>query len=302
MKALLDVASAANQSAGATMLMTGDQEAANAILDEGRQRVIDMRVALGEDPGVAAAWADGLVSSSAEVEQAMQQVASAVDGIAPEKIVQVDAETADALKDIDGVNVVKIDDKTAYVYGDNKDANAKIDEIVAKHMPGKSTAITANDKSFWDSWFAIQNAQMRDKVVNIVKNVTETFSSLGTPKSADGNLFTFANGGGLDTGIYAGGPPITRFAEPETQWEAFISGKPDQRDRNRQIWAETGNRLDAFSGLESRIAEIVVNQGMPSTLVVRDVNERLIGTMAVVADRKIDQFVEQQASEHRRSW
>ncbi|WP_458816016.1 hypothetical protein [Leucobacter sp. HY1908] len=73
-KALLDVASAANESAGATMLMTGDQEAANAILDEGRQRIIDMRAALGEDPEVAARWADGLVSSSAEVEAAMQQV------------------------------------------------------------------------------------------------------------------------------------------------------------------------------------------------------------------------------------
>lgn len=300
-KALLDVASAANQSAGATMLMTGDQEAANAILDEGRQRIIDMRTALGEDPEVAARWADGLVSSSAEVEAAMQQVNAAVEGIAPEKIVQVDADTASALEGIEGVNVVKIDDKTSYVYGDNADAQAKIDAVVAKTVPGKTTTIDANDDNFWSAWTAIQNAQMAAKVINIVQNVTETFSSLGTPKSANGNLFEFANGGGLDTGIYAGGPPITRFAEPETQWEAFISGKPDARDRNRQIWVETGNRLDAFAGLEARVAEIVANQGMPSTLVVKDVNDRLIGTMQVVADQKIDGFVEQQASEARRS-
>ena len=66
---------------------------------------------------------------------------------------------------------------------------------------------------------------------------------LKVPGSANGNMFEYANGGGLDTGIYSGGPPITRFAEPETRWEAFISGKPGQEDRNRQIWVETGRRL-----------------------------------------------------------
>ncbi|MHA3684874.1 hypothetical protein ACXR2W_11540 [Leucobacter sp. HY1908] len=214
---------------------------------------------------------------------------------------QVDADTASALENIDGVNVVKIDDKTSYVYGDNADAQAKIDAVVAKTIPGKTSTIDANDDNFWSAWFEIQNAQMAAKVINIVQNVTETFSSLGTPKSANGNLFEFANGGGLDTGIYAGGPPIKRFAEPETNWEAFISGKTDQRDRNRQIWVETGNRLDAFAGLEARVAEIVANQGMPSTLVVRDVNNHLIGTMKVVADRQIDQLVEARMQERRRA-
>lgn len=58
----------------------------------------------------------------------------------------------------------------------------------------------------------------------------------------------FAGGGGVDTGIYAGRPrAIYKFAEPETVWEAFISGKPDERSRNVGIWQETGRRL----GVES---------------------------------------------------
>ena len=73
--------------------------------------------------------------------------------------------------------------------------------------------------------------------------------------NANGNMFAYANGGiqefaggGFPTGIYSGGPPIHKFAEPETGWEAYISGKPDQRDRNRRIWVETGERLGMTAG------------------------------------------------------
>lgn len=66
--------------------------------------------------------------------------------------------------------------------------------------------------------------------------------------NADGNLYSagaamsFANGG-LPSGIYRGGRPIYKFAEPETRWEAFISGKVGQEARNRRILAEAGARL-----------------------------------------------------------
>lgn len=69
-------------------------------------------------------------------------------------------------------------------------------------------------------------------------------------RNADGNMYAYANGGiesyaggGFPAGIYSGGAPIHKFAEPETIWEAYISGKPDQRDRNRQIWIDAGDRL-----------------------------------------------------------
>lgn len=60
--------------------------------------------------------------------------------------------------------------------------------------------------------------------------------------SANGNMFAYANGG-IGEGIYSGGQPLYKFAEPETKWEAFISGRPGQESRNRMIWAEAGERL-----------------------------------------------------------
>ncbi|GAA4762667.1 phage tail tape measure protein [Microbacterium gilvum] len=58
----------------------------------------------------------------------------------------------------------------------------------------------------------------------------------------------FANGGlpmkGLPTGVYAGRPQaIYKFAEQETRWEAFISGKRGQEQRNREITKEAAFRL-----------------------------------------------------------
>ncbi|MEV7827500.1 phage tail tape measure protein [Microbacterium enclense] len=68
--------------------------------------------------------------------------------------------------------------------------------------------------------------------------------------SANGNLVDYSKGiqkfanGGFATGIYTGrGAGIHKFAEQETGWEAYISGKPSQRDRNIAIWEATGNRL-----------------------------------------------------------
>lgn len=70
--------------------------------------------------------------------------------------------------------------------------------------------------------------------------------------SANGNMFdyrTFATGGAVETGIYAGrAGAIHKFAEPETVWEAYISGKPDQRERNVGIWQATGRRLGVTEG------------------------------------------------------
>lgn len=67
--------------------------------------------------------------------------------------------------------------------------------------------------------------------------------------SANGNLYAkgkaqaFANGG-FPSGIYKGRTAaIHKFAEKETKWEAYISGKPGQEERNRRIWGEAGKRL-----------------------------------------------------------
>lgn len=60
--------------------------------------------------------------------------------------------------------------------------------------------------------------------------------------NANGGIYAYANGG-ISEGIYSGGTPLYKFAEPETRWEAFISGKPGQEGRNREIWADAGARL-----------------------------------------------------------
>ena len=46
------------------------------------------------------------------------------------------------------------------------------------------------------------------------------------------------------SGIYKGRPGgLINFAEQKTGWEAYISGLPAARARNKQIWAMTGDRL-----------------------------------------------------------
>lgn len=85
----------------------------------------------------------------------------------------------------------------------------------------------------------------RDVVINQV--VEETGAARGAVgsaySSANGNLFSYADGG-FASGIYAGRPgSIHKFAEPETRWEAYISGKPGQEARNLAIAAEAMQRL-----------------------------------------------------------
>lgn len=66
-------------------------------------------------------------------------------------------------------------------------------------------------------------------------------------RNANGGMYSYADGG-FGEGIYSGGTPLYKFAEPETRWEAFISGRPGQEDRNRKIWADAGTRLGMISG------------------------------------------------------
>ncbi|UOQ60389.1 phage tail tape measure protein [Leucobacter rhizosphaerae] len=122
----------------------------------------------------------------------------------------------------------------------------------------------------------------------------------GTMTAANGNLVAYANGGveayasgGFPTGIYSGGAPIHKFAEPETGWEAYISGKPSERDRNRQIWVDAGQRLGVGFGGSS--APPVVYVQNPFT------GEYLLGKVDQRANAAIDTSLEQQARERRKA-
>jgi hypothetical protein len=64
-----------------------------------------------------------------------------------------------------------------------------------------------------------------------------------------GIVQAFAGGGFTQQGQYVARVPQLRrggnilWAEPETGWEAYISGKPGMEARNREVWLEAGRRL-----------------------------------------------------------
>lgn len=74
------------------------------------------------------------------------------------------------------------------------------------------------------------------------------FFKKGVQAFANGGMVRHYANGGTESGIYkgrAGG--IIKFAEPETKWEAYISGKPGKEKRNRQIAAQAVQRLGGFA-------------------------------------------------------
>jgi hypothetical protein len=59
---------------------------------------------------------------------------------------------------------------------------------------------------------------------------------------------SFASGG-ISEGIYRSmARPLIKFAEPETGWEAFVSGRKGSEDRNRGIVREAASRLGMNMG------------------------------------------------------
>jgi len=113
-----------------------------------------------------------------------------------------------------------------------------------------------------------------------------TYQAPGGPVkfNAIGNMYDYQafSSGGFASGIYAGrAGGIHKFAEPETRWETYISGKPDQRERNIGIWQETGRRLGVGQQVAASPGQgvgfqpgdhlTIVVEGKPLTAVVESV-------------------------------
>lgn len=127
-------------------------------------------------------------------------------------------------------------------------ARTSASELIA-HLDGlRATVGVSADTSA--AQMAINRLQNQDRITLGVGAAT---------KQARGGLWdgprkSFANGGVNALGqmvprtpqIVAGGANIL-WGEPETGWEAYISGKPSELARNREIHAEAGRRL----GVES---------------------------------------------------
>lgn len=112
---------------------------------------------------------------------------------------------------------------------------------------------------------AIRNIPgQRDILINqVIKETGAPRGQVGAAYNEAGGMYVggvkyFADGG-IESGTYRGGRTLYGFAEPGVPWETFISGKPSERERNRQIWAETGARLGVTPTASGPQIKVIVN-------------------------------------------
>lgn len=144
--------------------------------------------------------------------------------------------------------------KTAMQFGLSEAAAKAFADRVAKIPTKKELKVIADTAKAAADLDAIANKPRKAVIQTILSgpeagNVVYSGAG-GRQVKADGGMIQYADGGvaeyangGLNPGIYSGGTPIVKFAEPETRWEAFISGKPGKEARNREVWVEAGRRL-----------------------------------------------------------
>lgn len=148
-------------------------------------------------------------------------------------------------------------------------------------------------------------------------------------ENANGGLYAYGDGGlrfadggyGADGRYYdrasrivAGGANVL-WGELETGWEAYISGKPGQEARNREIWAEAGRRLGFdFSprgharpaAAPNGSSTVVVQSAMPESLELVVDGQRFTayvrGHAADVSARQLDAAGRSGESSERMNW
>ncbi len=95
------------------------------------------------------------------------------------------------------------------------------------------------------------------KRIRVYADGSVSFGAGAQRANADGNLYDYARAfanGGFASGIYRGGPAIHKFAEYETGWEAYISGKPGQERENTGYAIEALRRLGGLGDLRHALA------------------------------------------------
>lgn len=93
--------------------------------------------------------------------------------------------------------------------------------------------------------------------ISYIQAITTGQSGTGANRAvANGGMFAYADGGvqsyaggGVANGIYSGGAPIYKFAEPETGWEAFISGRRGRERENLGYAYAAIGRLEKSLGM-----------------------------------------------------
>ncbi|MHA3724317.1 tape measure protein [Leucobacter sp. HY1910] len=199
------------------------------------------------------------VITSQGKEQALEDLNSIATYQVPEKLFQIDANDADAYAKLEGVNVKQIDEKTAIVWGENADAVKKIQAVIDKNPEKKVVTIDGDDTNFNTVW------------QGVVGRVGEAWVSIfGKKGNMAGGMYGsegqhFAAGGfpsgmyqGVNGGIHKQGidgtPHVFAEAEMGVPWEAYISGKPEFRERNIALALEALRRLGVQTEQFDRLA------------------------------------------------
>lgn len=144
----------------------------------------------------------------------------------------------------------------------------------------ETQAATDKANAFKNLWESLRDRTITLNMLTIGGVPTPQYGPLAggysfAPGSANGNesgglyergVEAFENGG-FPSGIYRGGSDIHKFAEKSLPWEAYISPKPDQRERNIGIWQETGRRLGVSGGEQA--PQVVHVPVQPVTEIIR---------------------------------
>lgn len=183
---------------------------------------------------------------------------------------------------------------------DKKDAKPKI-TVDGTRASATIAAVQARLDSMHDAYVTVHVTESRGgSGGGGGKGKTTEEANGGILPFADGGLLTFASGGGYGADgrhyarvpqIVAGGANVL-WGEAETGWEAYISGKPSQRERNRGVWAEAGRRL-GFDGGQRGVERITVNR----TTVAAQSAQFPASLRLVVEGREFTAFVREHASD-----
>lgn len=214
-----DVETSHRDAADAILANGGTLEEATATWWAGRDAVIAMRVAKGEDEEAARAWADKNLGSAGEVEQALKDLADQITSMPTPEEIELRARNEQALAAIqaviDRLGGFRSKEITLTTYN----------QMVEQRAPGWS--VTQRPDSYRGNLFD------RGQVQQFYR-------------------------GGFPAGVYPGVQGgIHKFAESEmgVPWEAYISGRPEDHGRNVGVWMETGNRLGVLDELVRSMAE-----------------------------------------------
>lgn len=268
---------------------------AAAALAEYKQGIIDTAIANGEGKDAAQAAADAAVAQGQALDittEAGRKNQAALDAIAEAYKAKAAATVEDTGKQADAIPVIEAGRAAVVAAGEaaglSKDQAAAYADSLGLIPDDVRTSITAN----WAEAIANANAVarairdipgQRDVVINQV--VQQTGRPQGEVGAAypgmNGMMRSYANGG-ISEGFYQGRPgSLYKFAEPETGWEAFISGRPGQESRNRGLALEAYQRLGGQMPSQSSGPIYVQN---PWT------GEYMEGRMADTAGRVVGQF------------